>query len=545
MTAVHGYPFSFQINIRYTKADFIMAAGSPMTPPQKYPLGIQTFSEIREQNYLYLDKTALIYDLISTGKVYFLSRPRRFGKSLLISTLESLFLGQKSLFDGLAIASLDYDFKAYPVIKLEFTKVFAQDAEDLKKYIFTATSQYAKRYDITLESDSFEMRFDELVCKLHEKTAAKVVLLIDEYDKPILSNLNKPALTEVKEVMNGFYSVAKSLDEHLQFVFITGVSKFAKVSVFSGMNNLTDISMDRQYATLCGVTQQELEANFAPAIDKMISAEGINRQDLLDKIKYWYNGYRFHQNATTVYNPYSVLALCRSQEFDNYWFTTATPTFLIELIKARQFDLTTLNGFEVDKLFFAATEPEQMTPEPVLLQTGYLTIVDFNDGWYQLGFPNFEVEYAFNRAIVQEYGQTPASDLRYIRNLSQSLSTGDIAAFIKTLRVFFANIPYEINLKHEKYYQSLFYAIFTLLGYQLEAEVSTNDGRIDCVLKTDNTIYIIEFKLNGSKEDALQQIEDKQYAQKYLMDNKGIVLLGVEFDQKSRNIGGFVEKGLM
>jgi hypothetical protein len=346
-------------------------------------------------------------------------------------------------------------------------------------------------------------------------------------------------------VINGFYSAVKALDKYLRFVFITGVTKFAKVSVFSGMNNLTDISMDCEFATLCGITQQEFEDDFTLAIEPLAKIHGLNRAELLAKIKYWYNGYRFHQNAVTVYNPYSLLSLFRRKEFDNYWFTTATPTFLIELIKTKQFDLGTLNNFEVDKLFFAATEPEQMTPDPVLLQTGYLTIASYDDGWYRLDFPNYEVRYAFNRAIVQEYGQTPASDLRYLRQLSQTLNKGDVAGFIKTLKIFFANVPYDINLKHEKYYQSLFYAIFTLMGYQLEAEVRTNDGRFDCVLQTDTCTYIIEFKLSGTKEEALQQIEDKQYAQKYLGQQKEIILLGVEFDQQTRNIGEFMAKSVV
>ncbi len=508
----------------------------------KYPLGIQTFSEIREQNYLYVDKTALIHQLIDSGKVYFLSRPRRFGKSLLISTLESLFLGQKSLFNGLAITDTDYDFTEYPVIKLEFTRVVVKQAEDLENYIINAANSYASTYGIELTLTSYEQRFAELVSKLHKKYQQKVVLLVDEYDKPILSHLNKPTLAAIKETINGFYGAVKSLDEHLRFVFITGVSKFAKVSVFSGMNNLTDISMNNRYAALCGITQQELETHFDGQINTLAEKFNQDKTALLAKIKHWYNGYRFEEDAPSVYNPYSLLCLFDRQKFLNFWFETATPTFLIELIKTQKFDLSLFANFEVDELFFSAIEPERMTPEPVLLQTGYLTIVDYNDGWYKLDFPNYEVKYAFNRAIVAEFGHTPAGDMRYLRNLSQSLNAGDIGEFIKTLRIFFANIPFNINVKDEKYYQSLFYAIFTLLGFQIEAEVHTNDGRIDCVLQTDSTIYVIEFKLNGSKEDALQQIEDKHYHQKYQGGTKPIVLLGVEFDQKSRNIGQFVEK---
>lgn len=508
----------------------------------KYPLGIQTFSQIRDENYLYVDKTALVYELIQTGKAYFLSRPRRFGKSLLISTLESLFSGNKTLFDGLAIADTYYDFTTYPVIKIEFTRVNVRQAEDLEKFIVNVANSYAADNDITLEIDSYEQRFAELVIKLQQKSGKPVVLLIDEYDKPILSNLNKPVLQSIKESINAFYAAVKSLDQYLKFVFITGVSKFAKVSVFSGMNNLVDISMDKTYGTICGVTQQELEDNFATVIEPLAEIEALSRDDLLAKIKHWYNGYRFHHNVASVYNPHSLLALFRSQEFDNYWFTTATPTFLIELIKSQQFDLSSISHFEVDRLFFAATEPEQMTPEPVLLQTGYLTIADYNEGWYRLDFPNYEVKYAFNRAIVETYGHTGAGDMRYLRNLCQALNNHDLDGFFTTLQIFFANIPYDITVKDEKYYQSLFYAIFTLLGFQLEAEVRTNKGRIDCVIQTRDKVYVIEFKLNDTKEAALKQIKDKQYAQKYQGGDKDVVLLGVAFDPVTRNVRDFVQE---
>lgn len=513
-----------------------------MTALMKYPLGIQTFSEIREENYLYVDKTALIHDLITTGKIYFLSRPRRFGKSLLISTFEALFLGQKELFEGLAIAETDYDFATYPVILVEFSKVRVTKADDVENYIINCTNKYAKQYGIELEISSYEQRFDELVTKIQEKVGRKVVLLVDEYDKPILDNLLNETLSQIKSVISGFYTVVKSLDRSLRFIFITGVSKFAKVSVFSGMNSLTDISMDRHYATLCGITGQELEANFMPAIDELVRLEGLDKSQMLAKIKHWYNGYQFHHRAIGVYNPYSLLSLCKIKEFQHFWFSTATPTFLIELIKERKFDLTDMNDFELDDGAFMSMEPEKITPLPVLLQTGYLTITGFDDDLYTLDFPNYEVKYAFHRAIVEQFGHTDVGgNTKHINNLNRALNKGDIATFFNTLQIFFANIPNNISLKDEKYYQSLFYAILILLGYKIEVEVNTNIGRIDCVLQTDKTIYIIEFKLNDTKEAALQQILDKQYAQKYQNSGKEIVLLGVEFDQQTRNIGEYIQ----
>lgn len=511
----------------------------------KYPLGIQTFSEIREEDYLYIDKTQQLLDLITNGKIYFLSRPRRFGKSLLISTLESIFNGDKSLFNGLAIGNSDYDFAQFPVLTIEFSKEEFTDADNLRHFISTVLNDYAQSFDITLTTDTFALQFNELVTKLQQKTGQKVVLLIDEYDKPILNNLNKDTLTEIKDVIGTFYAIAKALDKYLKFTFITGVSKFAKVSVFSGMNSLTDISTDSRYGDICGVTQQELEHYFGTSIKQLIDSTGLEKPTLMAQIKHWYNGYSFEENALSVYNPYSLLSLFDKQKFDNYWFATGTPTFLLKLIKTKQFDLSQISDFEVDRSAFISVEPENISPLIALLQTGYLTIGHFEDGWYRLDFPNFEVKYAFNQSVVEYFSQTdPGINVGYIRKLNKALIKNDLDSFFKTLSVFFANIPYDISLAHEKYYQSLFFAILTLLGYQLEVEVSTNIGRIDCVLHTDSRIYIIEFKLNDTCHTALAQIELKGYSEKYQQQDKALVLVGVEFSQDGRNIGDYLVKEL-
>lgn len=507
----------------------------------KFPRGIQTFSKLREKGCLYIDKTELIFNLISTNQAYFLARPRRFGKSLLISTLESLFNGQQELFKDLAIAETNYDFQTYPVIKLEFTSVDARNQVDLQNFIINMSNEYAAIHHIELSIESYEQRFAELVKKLQHKYQQNVVLLIDEYDRPILSNLNESVLSDIKQTISGFYSAIKALDAYLKFVFITGVSKFAKVSVFSGMNNLTDISMRQDYATLCGITQQELTDNFSPAIKQLANTEQQDEQATIEKIKYWYNGYRFHHKAPGVYNPYSLLSLFETQEFDNYWFETGTPTFLIKLIENAQFDLTTLDELEVDKSAFMSIEPEQIGPLVALLQTGYLSIASYDDGWYTLDFPNLEVKYAFSRALMEYITNSERGvNVSYIRKLAKALNSNDLNTFFDILRIFFANIPYEITVKNEKYYQSLFFAILTLLGFQLEAEVSTNQGRIDCTIQTSKCIYVIEFKLSDSAQAALQQIVDKQYAQKYLASGKQIQLVGVAFDEKSRSIGDYV-----
>ena len=398
-----------------------------------------------------------------------------------------------------------------------------------------------KTHGIELEVASYEQRFAELLIKLHAKYGKKVVLLIDEYDKPILSHISKPTLADVKEAINGFYGAIKSLDEHLRFVFITGVSKFAKVSVFSGMNNLIDISMNQQYATLCGITEPELQSSFATELEPLAKKLQLCPEQVLAEIKHWYNGYHFHHDAPGVYNPYSVLSLFFQREFNNYWFETGTPTFLLALLKEQQFNFKEFEHCELGQTAFAAAEPENINLPSLLYQTGYLTIKSFDKPLYTLDFPNYEVKKSFFDSVATSYAQINAGlGETYTTKLVRHLTNKRLDEFFETFAIFFANIPNNITVKHEKYYQSIFYAVITLLGFEIEAEVNTNKGRIDCVLQTDDTVYIIEFKLDGSKEQAQEQIVANQYAQKYELWGKAIVLLGVEFDVDTRNIGGYL-----
>lgn len=510
----------------------------------KYPLGIQTFSEIREEQYLYIDKTEQILKMVSDGKAYFLSRPRRFGKSLLISTLEALFKGQKQLFEGLFIADSGYDFIEYPVVRMDFSMREFVDADELRKELSNLIVRHGAKYQIDLPQTDHTHQLTELVSQLKDKTGKKVVLLIDEYDKPILNNINKPALVEIKNVLRAFYSSVKALDEDLKFVFLTGVSKFAKVSVFSGMNNLRDISMSQEYATLCGVTELELTTYFDGAVDELAVKEGLSSAQLLEKIKYWYNGYLFEASAKSVYNPFSVLGLFIEKKFQNFWFSTATPTFLLDILQQQQFSLSQLSDFKIGESAFMASEPEQMDVVSLFLQTGYLTIKNYETPLYQLDFPNFEVRKSFYDSVVTRFANlNPGVGEGIIYQLLAGFKDGDIEAVFTSLENFFANIPYDITIKQEKYYQSLFYAVFSLIGLNIDAEVKTNKGRIDCVIQTTDKVYIIEFKLDGSKEQALAQIHSKNYAQKYQNTGKQLVLIGVEFDAEQRNIGDWVVEG--
>ena len=509
----------------------------------KYPIGIQTFSEIIEQDYVYVDKTALIHQLITQGKWYFLSRPRRFGKSVVVSTLEALFRGKKSLFDDLLISTTDYPFRQHPVIKLEFTKAKILNATSFEAFISEQVTTLAYQHQIPLTSDRFERQFDQLVTGLHGQTGQKVVLLVDEYDKPLLNTLETDQLADVKTSMNAFYGVVKALDEHLRFIFITGVSKFSKVSVFSGMNNLDDISMSKDYCALCGYTQQELEKYFNQALTSLAGVEKKELETVKGEVKQWYNGYRFHRSGSTVYNPHSILSLCKNQEFDNFWFQSATPTFLIERLKAKQYLLADLENLYISPEGLNASEPENTSIQSLFVQTGYLTITSWTGTLYKLDFPNREVRDSFYKSIVEHYAYVEKGiGPIYIEQLVKGFKDKDLDHVFATLKLFFANIPYDITIDQEKYYQSIFFAIFKLLGFLIEAEVRTNKGRIDCVVQTETFIYVLEFKLQGTQDEALQQIKDKEYAQKYQSCGKGIILLGVAFDRQERNIGAWVEE---
>lgn len=509
----------------------------------RFPLGIQSFQEIIDGGYIYIDKTANIKQLIDQGKWYFLSRPRRFGKSLLVSTIQALFEAKEPLFKGLAITQSDYAFEKHPILKFDFSQAEIRNSDDFRLYAEKVIDQTAAHYGVTLSGDRYDFKLVDLVRMLAQKEGKKVVLLVDEYDKPILNTLESPELADIRGVMGTFYAAIKSLDDFLKFVLITGVSKFAKVSVFSGMNNLNDISGDRKYATICGYTKQEVVASFDPAVVALSKVEGLSVDETYDKIAEWYNGYAFSEDAEGVYNPFSMLSLFVKEKFQNYWYQTATPTFLLNLLKSRQTDLSKLEHFEVGEGAFHAVEPDQFDVLAVLLQTGYLTIKEYEAPLYKLGFPNKEVKIAFYESLAASYASVTTSLTQaFAVKMHRSLNSGNIADFIEQLKSFIANVSYEITLKNEKYYQSLFFVICKLLGFNAEAEVTTNKGRIDLVLDTDNTIYMVEFKLNGTKEQAIQQIKDMQYPQKYSQQGKEVILLGVEFSESERNISGWLQE---
>ncbi|MCL4202403.1 MAG: AAA family ATPase [Pirellulaceae bacterium] len=509
---------------------------------------IFTFEKLVEAGYVYVDKTARLYDLVGPPYgVYFLSRPRRFGKSLTISTLEAIFQGRRDLFQGLAIDAADYDWKPYPVIRFDLGDKQARSPEQLTNALAYAVEQNAERHDIRLKQTSCNLMFNELVTTLGRNR--KVVILIDEYDKPILDNIENPAVGEILQLLKAFYSVVKTCDAQIRFALLTGVSKFSRVSLFSDLNNLVDLTMDVRYADMLGYTQDELERNFAPHIEHVGVQRGCTNGELLDQMRQWYNGYRFSEAETWVYNPVSVGRFLDTGKLSNYWFETGTPSFLIKLLKSGRLSIPEISREPLDELAFSAYEIDRISALPLLFQTGYLTIRDViptsRQPLYRLDYPNMEVREAFSQYLVESYTNVEKSIVpAYLRRLLAALESGDVDRAMQTLRIFFADIPYDIQLSNERYYQTIFFVLLRLLALDVACEVRTEVGRIDAVVKTAERIFVFEFKLQGTAEDALQQIHQRRYHEKYTADSRELLLVGAAFDPETRNLDRWlVERG--
>lgn len=507
--------------------------------PKPVQASTYTFRDIIQGGFLYVDKTRYLYELVRYNKgIYFLSRPRRFGKSLTVSTLEEIFKGNKALFAGLWLHESDYDWQTYPVLHLDFSVNTVKDAAMLEKVIDTYTEEFADAYGVNIRGFDYQSRFRSLLLQLSQKK--QVVILIDEYDKPILDHIgNLEEAKRVRDTLKAFYTVIKAMDAYVRFVFITGISKFSKVGVFSTLNNLTDLTLNPAFANVLGITEAELQTYFAEHIAALAVKEGLGEADLFAKIKQWYDGFRFTERAENVYNPYSTLLLFFHQRFANYWFESGTPNFLIELLKTRKYDVRQLEQLDLSELAFSTYELENLAIVPLLFQTGYLTIQGYepNRQIYQLGYPNQEVENAFVTYILDAFSRVGHGlSESYLWQLVDALQAQQLTAFFDILNVFFANIDYDLYLDHEKYHQTIFYLIFLLLGIRVAAEVKTNRGRIDAVIELTERIYLFEFKLSGSAVAALKQIQETEYYQKYRLQNKALTLVGVRFDRKKRKV---------
>jgi Predicted AAA-ATPase/PD-(D/E)XK nuclease superfamily len=517
---------------------------------QKYPIGIQNFQKLREGGFVYVDKTQHIYNLTQQAGYYFFSRPRRFGKSLLISTLQVLYEGRKALFDGLWIAD-KWDFEqTNPTIVIYFNQMSLYDA-GLAKSLLDTLQEQAVKHQITLESDEISRKFQELIQKLHYKTGRKVVVLIDEYDKPIVDYLEELETAEInRKILKSFYGILKPADEHLEFVLLTGVSKFAKVSIFSDLNNLNDISLDKKYASLVGITQTELETVFSAELEALPIEIGISKESFLAKIKHWYNGYSWDKSTNRlpirVYNPFSILRFFGTNgDFQNYWFSTGTPTWLVKQLKDKNvYDVKNIIVPEEDLDSF---DIHNLQPITLLFQTGYLTIVSYNkeDYLYTLDYPNEEVRMALNQYLLNAFRYDKSgSPLPMVVQLRNALQTNDIATAIEIINTIFSTLPYDLwQRENERFYHALIHLTFTLLGVYVQSEVHTARGRCDVVVHTKDYIYAFEFKLDKTAQAALAQIEDKGYLNPYRnQTDKQLIAVGVNFSTELKAVESWLEK---
>jgi len=511
-----------------------------MSESVKYPVGVQDFEKVRTGGYLYIDKTVLIYKLVNSGSYYFISRPRRFGKSLLVSTLSAYFQGKKNLFEGLAIEKLEKEWKRVPVFHLDLNTSNYDSKEALLNLLNDTVTQWEREYGSSPTEKTPDLKFKGVIQRAYEQTGERVAILIDEYDKPLLQNIGNDDLQEeLRSILRSFYSVIKTKDSCIRFGLLTGVTKFGKLSVFSDLNSPDDISISRDWATLCGITEEELCTQLTVGINEMAEANGMTHDETLARLKKKYDGYHFHQNTEGVYNPFSLLCALRKREFEDYWFETGTPSFLVTLLKQSNYNLNNLvrERQTADNLNSIANA--ELNPVPMLYQSGYLTIKGYDERFrkYLLGFPNEEVEIGFISFLLPCYVRTTReSPDFFVEQFVEEVESGDVNNFLKRLQTMFADNSYTIQGDKELYYQNTMFVIFKMMGFYVDIERTTSYGRIDMVIKTNDNIYVIEIKLDGTADEALKQIEDKGYAAPYAMDKRKLYKIGINFSSDIRGI---------
>ena len=509
-----------------------------------YPIGIQSFEEIRNGGYVYVDKTALIHRMTSTGKYYFLSRPRRFGKSLLLSTMEAYFSGRKELFEGLAMESLEKDWTEYPVLHLDLTGSRYTSVSDLIEKLDQHLCAWENIYGIEEKRNDPSARFSDVIDNACNKTGQKVVILIDEYEKPIIDNIDNPELMEqFRRELQGFYSVIKGKDNAIRFAFLTGVTKLGKMSIFSGLNNLNDISMDARYADICGISEQELKSYFGESVRTLAEMNGLSEEDCYRKLASMYDGYHFHYRTPGIYNQFSLLNTFNANEFRMYWFETGTPTFLVRYLKQGNYNLDNIskNDVAVETL----TGANYVSPAPITLmyQAGYLTIKDYDQRFntYNLDYPNEEVKSGFLNSLSHLYAPALAGGELSVYQFIRDIEKGDIESFMNRLTAFFAGNSYMIQGDLELYFQNVMSIMLKMMGLYVKTEYQTSNGRIDILFDTDKYVYIIELKRDQSADIALKQIEEKGYDKPFLASGKQIIKLGINFSSETKTIDGWAE----
>ena len=510
-----------------------------------YPIGIQTFDKIREGGYLYVDKTKYIYEVTHPGQYVFLSRPRRFGKSLLTSTLEAYFSGRKDLFKGLAIEKLEKEWKQYPVLHFDLSDIKKGTVEDFEDSVNSSLASMEETYGVVKTADNLATRFKELVERIYKRTGKQVVVLIDEYDAPLLTVLHDPErLEKMRTALQSFYSPIKKLDPYLRFVFITGITKFSQLSIFSQLNNLKNISMKPQYAAICGITQKELEDNFQEGIRALGEENEMTSEQVLAKLARTYDGYHFAHKSPGVYNPFSLLSAMDNCDFDNYWFSTGTPTFLVNMLKHFHADITKIDGSEAFATDFDQPTENMQSILPLFYQSGYITIKSYDPitDRYTLGYPNEEVKVGLMRILVPYYVHTNTLEAgNTVVQMYLALRKDDMDGCLKAMQEFVSTIPYQENtLKDapttEGHFTAMLYVMFSLLNVYVESQVRNAKGRLDILIKTDTSIYVMELKMNGDLDKALRQIDEKDYTIPYQSDGRKVVKVAINFSTEDRTL---------
>ena len=509
-------------------------------PPVRYPIGIQSFEKLRELSYLYVDKTELVYNLVHDSNCVFLSRPRRFGKSLLLSTIQAYFEGKRELFRGLAMERLESEWPVHPVLKLSLARYSPLNGGNLDKVLDTQFRYWERQYGITAETDDLSARFGEIIKAAYDRTGQTVVILVDEYDHPIIETMHDPERSEAhRMLLKSIYVNIKDLDEYIRFTMLTGVSRFSKMTIFSGLNNLDDISLDDEYAAICGISEDELLSNFRQGISDLAQKSNTGYEETVGNLKLNYDGYHFTEESPDIYNPFSLLNALKKRKIGAYWFQSGTPEFLVRQIQKGGSFLPEMFDETVEGRTLSASDILNDNPTALLYQTGYLTIKAYEEpDRYRLGIPNLEVRKGlFENLAVHYLEKTDADIYSNVYEVRKLLEGRRVDEAMERLRTFMAGIPYEFAENAvELHYENNLFIIFVLVGVDARPEWHTSQGRIDLLLRMRNYIYVIELKRDGTPEEALEQIRKKDYTRQFLGDPRPVVELGVTFSTETRNI---------
>lgn len=519
---------------------------------KRYPVGIQSFSKIREEDFLYVDKTSFVYKLIERGGYYFLSRPRRFGKSLLLSTIEAYFKGKRELFNGLAIDSLVQDWKPRPVLRLDLNNGRYDHSEELNILLSYNIGEWEREFELDNIEDASSLpvgiRFGNLIKKIYGKTGKKVVILVDEYDKPLLNTIEHPEIVDdCRTLLKSFYSNLKTMDEYIEFAMLTGVARFSKVSIFSDLNNLRDISFENEFAGICGITSDELDEYFKDGIEEVAKEEVSSPEDVRAELKKRYDGYHFSRKSPDIYNPFSLVNVFAKKDIGDYWFETGTPTFLVKVIRKLGIPLKDVAPVRVESRFLETAGVMNPNPVALLYQSGYLTIKSYDSRLrtYTLDYPNEEVKQGFLSCLMEAYLPQMNGPMGFsITEFIDDILTGNVNDFMERLGNMLAGMPYSEKGSPESRFQDAAYLLFTLTGFFARMEQRTSNGRIDITLETENYVYIFEFKIDSSAGKAVEQIKEKRYWQPFASSGKEIFLIGANFDTVTRSLSEYIVEKL-